>query len=89
MIENLFIIYFAQAYGEGLYSSDVYQSTGTTPSGQTETNGQTVQDATAPSTGFINSSGPDILVPVILGASIVVAVVVTVVRKQLRKSRNQ
>ena len=83
---NDFLKILAIAYGEGVYGADVYQSTNTQET-TTET-AQPVNDVSAPSTGFINS-GPEVLAPVILGASIVVAVVVVAIKKRVRKSRNQ
>ncbi|NCC19911.1 hypothetical protein EOM33_02505 [Candidatus Saccharibacteria bacterium] len=71
------LIYFAQAYNDGVYGGKVYQYVAS----ESDSVG-------VPNTGFFQS-GPEVIVPVILGVSIVIAAIVVLVRKSLRARRNK
>lgn len=73
------LYYFAQAYGSDVYGGNTYQSTGEV---------QQTEEVGAPSTGFF-SSGPEILVPTIIGASVLVAVLVVAIKKLVRRPKEQ
>lgn len=77
---NIQSYYFAQAYGSDAYGGSTYQCSGE--------NCQTTQEVGAPSTGFFNS-GPEILVPVILGASVIVAAAVVFIGKLTRRQKGR
>lgn len=72
------LYYFAQAYGSDTYGGSTYQCTGE------DCQTQTTTEVGAPSTGFLNS-GPEIMVPVILGASVLIAATVVAIKKLSRR----
>jgi len=66
--------YFAQAYGTSTYGGGTYQCTGT--SCQTQT-------VTVPNTGVLYQ--PTFMVPAILGGAVIIAIVILIVKKIIRK----
>lgn len=94
IIINYLLQHFAQTsgsvYGDGAYGVDVYQASDSQQESVVqETQGsQTPETVGAPGTGII-SSGPEILIPIILGVSIVIATLVFAGRKYLNKVRNK
>lgn len=77
---NTQFYYLAQVNNQ--YGSDAYGG-GSYQCNEGDASCQTVQ---APSTGFL-SSGPEILVPSILGASVIIAVIVVLIKKRLQKPK--
>ena len=75
---DIHLQYFAQAYGSDAYGGEAYQ--------REVVGGETTTEVVAPSTGFFNS-GPEILVPTILGLSVIIAVVVVAMKKRFRQKR--
>lgn len=70
--------FFAQSYSAGVYGGKTYQCSGE--------NCQTGQAPGVPNTDYISSS-PFVLVPTILGLSIVVAVAVTAAKRLMKRSK--
>jgi hypothetical protein len=74
---NHYLLYLGAAYDSGAYGACTYQGecvTSTTPG-----------TVGAPNTGFLTE--PQIMVPLILGLAVLIAAIILVAKKLLRKSR--
>jgi hypothetical protein len=71
---NHYLLYLGAAYDSGAYGACTYQGDCTTTSA-----------VGAPDTGFLTQ--PQIMVPLILGLAILIAAIILVAKKLLRKSR--
>jgi hypothetical protein len=69
-----YFIYLAATYDSGAYGACTYQGDCTTATG-----------VGAPDTGFL--SQPQVMVPLILGAAILIAALILVAKKVIRKAK--
>lgn len=71
---------FAQAYGEGGYSENLYV-------GNTETQTEQPGGIFAPNTGFLQTAEPAVLIPAILIASVLIGIFVVLIKKFVRNRK--
>lgn len=79
------LTYVAQGYSDNAYGSNVYQYVASDSDGQTGT-GQQDGGVLAPVTGFFQS-GPEILVPVIIGEAVIIAAIVLLIKKAVSRRK--